>query len=251
MKARFKDFLHSLGIFYQHPGLAEELPYKKYQKQNDQIDKLKEHRDFLKNLEEDEQKRLESIETKGSQFIVQVGVIFTLLSLFIPIIMDKASSFNIIFKIVLICLLVSAALLYVLSIHNALKNYRVSDFNYVRPSASNVLDFKDETLEAFVAEQIRDYLFGRVNNIHNNNKKATNLLHAYLSFKYANILTGCLIVFFSITTVTYRAEKNIIYIEEPVVVKDLDRILKELKDNNKKDTTIISVINNTKAALKK
>lgn len=245
------EFFQSLGLGYSHPLAGPDLAAQSYQKKNGSIEKLKEHRDFLNRLADEEQKRLESIDTKGSQFIAQVGVIFALLTLFIPIIMDKVSGFHISFKIILIVFSVLASLLYVLSIHNALKNYRISDFEYVRPSASNVLDFKDADVETFVDEEIRDLLMGRVRNIHNNNIKATNLLHAYVSFKYANILTGSLIALFSIAMVLYKPENNVVSIQGPVIIKHLDEVQKTLeKRNQRKDTTVINIKNEIKIPVK-
>ncbi|WPV67043.1 hypothetical protein [Chitinophaga sp. LS1] len=242
MSEKLKDFFQSLGLGYKHPDAGADLPSGTYQNQNDQVEKLKTHRDFLKGLEEEEQNRLDSIDTKGSQLISQVGIIFALLSLFIPFIMDKTASFHVTYKVLLIILLIFSALFYVLSIHNALKNYRLSDFQYVRPSAQNVIDFKDKSEAEFLAEEIRDYLSGKTRNVHNNNKKGTNLLHAYVAFKYANVLTGLLIACFAIAMVFYKPEKNSVSIEGPVVIKDLRSINGELKQlGKKKDTTIVNV----------
>jgi len=249
--SKIKDFFQSLGIGYTHPPMGANLPSQSYQKKTDDIEKLKEHRDFLNRLEEEEQKRLESIDTKGSQFVAQVGVIFALMALFIPIIMDKVSGFHIILKIVLIVCALLASLLYVLSIHNALKNYRITDFEYSRPSASNVLNFKDEDVKTFIDEEIRDLLSGQVRNTHNNNRKATNLLQAYVAFKYANILTGSLIAIFSILMVVYKPENNSISIDGPVTIKNLDQFQKAIeKSSQKKDTTIVNIKNDIRIPVK-
>lgn len=54
-------------------------------------DKIKTHKEFLKSIEAEENSRLGLIENKTSQLVSQTGIIFSLLSLFIPIFIDKVS----------------------------------------------------------------------------------------------------------------------------------------------------------------
>ena len=215
-----------VGLFYKESRTREPLESNLYQLRQGE-DVIREHRDFLLRLEEAEEKRLNSIDAKTSQLISQTGIIFSLLSLFIPVIMDKAAGFNLAVKCILIVILVLAAFFYLLTIHNALKNYRINKYSYIRPSSKNVLDLKDRPAAEFRAEEVRDLLSGTNKNIHNNNLKGTNLLHSYTAFKTANTLTGLLVVLFSISILFYIPEKETVSINGPVEIKNLQPILKD------------------------
>lgn len=190
-------------------------------------EKIREHRDFLLRLEENEHKRLDSIEAKTSQLIAQTGIIFSLLGLFIPIMMDKAASLSVNKKVFIISLLILASFFYLLTIHNALKNFWITKFKYIRPSPNNVLNLKDASLEDFLIEEVKDILNGNRQHVHINNKKGSNLLHSYNCFKIANIFTGLLIVLFSVFILKYSSEKDSVKIDGPVEIKDLEKFLQQ------------------------
>lgn len=189
-----KKAFQSMGLWYKDTiNYPEPYDADKYQLTTDD-EKIQAHAEFLLLLEEKEEKRLETIESKTSQLIAQTGIIFSLLGLFIPLIMDKAAAFNLWIKVFLLVLLLLAFFFYLLTIHNSLKNYRINKFQYSKPSAGNVLEFMDKKIEEFHAEYVRDLLKGIRKNTYNNNRKGTNLLHSYQAFKNANIMTGLLIL---------------------------------------------------------
>lgn len=120
--------------------------------------------------------------------VAQTSVIFALLSLFIPLVIDKIDSFNL--KL-LICIPVALAFLfYLLTIHNAAKNFNVKKFKYSRSLPTNVVKFKDASAEDFLIEEINDLLYSTITNLQINNVKASNLIYSYNCFKIANFLTS-------------------------------------------------------------
>ncbi|GEM65886.1 hypothetical protein SF1_38680 [Sphingobacterium faecium NBRC 15299] len=209
----FRDWGKDIGIGYVHdPKINDTYSSTEYQEKDD-LDKIKEHRDFLLRLEDQEEKRLESIENKTSTLIAQTAIVFSILGLFLPFIIDKMSSIHLIIKFLITFCLLSCCFFYILTIINAIKNYSINDFKYVRPSANNVLIFKEKQAD-FVSEEVRDLLFAIPRNRHINNEKGTNLLHSYNSFKYANILSGililaCCIVLFTNSDKGEKSEINI------------------------------------------
>jgi large-conductance mechanosensitive channel len=237
---KIKNCLNKVGLFYKEKTECRQTDYKSYQVQDES--KLREHRDFLVRLQENEDKRLESIDSKTSQLISQTGIIFSLLGLFIPIMMDKASDLGIVVKTILIFLLVVSALFYMLTIHNALRNYRISKYTYGRSGANNVLDFKDSTAEEFLAEEIRDILSCINKNIQNNNRKGTNLLHSYAAFKVANLLSGALMILSAIFILFYEPTEQTLAVKGSVEVMDLKRLGDGLiKSGTRRDTVFISI----------
>ena len=246
IKTKVKKVFRSVGLYLKEDdSYPESLDASSYQLVEDEI-KIRAHLDFLSSLAENEENRLNSIESKTSQLIAQTGIIFSLLGLFIPIIMDKASAFQLWIKVILLLLLLIAFFFYLLTIHNALRNYQINKFNYSRPGANNVLEFMNNTVEEFHAETVRDLLSCIKKNAHINNKKGTNLLHSYKAFKIANLTTGILVGLFSISILFLDERKETVSLEGPVeirkmdvIIRQLDRLDKHMKLEKKKDTIMI------------
>ena len=73
-----KDFLNKIGLFYV-PDETNPYSYNPddYKLDNDEK-KSEAHKNYLKNLEDEESSRLTLIEGKTSQLISQTGIIFSL-----------------------------------------------------------------------------------------------------------------------------------------------------------------------------
>ena len=188
----FKYILNYFGLF-----LDDETPmpysYKVDEYKNKNKESLEVHKQFLNSIIDEENNRLNLIENKTSQLVSQTGVIFSLLSLFIPIFIDKINDVSIILRIVFILLLILAFTFYLLTINNAIKNFNVKNFIYSKPSPLNVLNHQEKTVTDFMHIEIKDLLYSINTNLKTNNTKATNLIHSYNSFKIANFITAILV----------------------------------------------------------
>lgn len=203
---------------------------------NSDISKIKAHKEFLKSTLDGENSRLEVIENKTNQLVSQTSVVFSLLSLTIPIIIDKTGNTGILFRLTLIvCVLISFSF-YFLAIFNALKNFNVNNFNYSVPSPSNVLDFKDKTEEEFEAELVRDYLYSINVNIEINNIKATNLLHSNTAFKFGNIFTATIVILISCFVLFFNTKEDKIENTpkkaDTIIVNDKNEVLNIIINND-------------------
>jgi len=177
------------------------------------------HMQYLKSLFEEENSRLNLLESKTSQMIGQTGLIFSLLSLFVPLLIDKLSSLPIYVKVSLLLILLAAFGFYLLTIGNALKNYNVKNFKYSSPSPKNVQAFREKELAKFYAEVVRDYLFALYRNEEINNYKASNLIQAYRSFRIANWITGFLVFAFCLILLFIKPEPPSMIIAKPVRIE--------------------------------
>jgi len=202
-------------------------------------DKIEVHRDFLKSLMDDENNRQNFIENKTSQIISQTSIIFSLVGLFIPIIIDKSGESSLFLRILIISMVVIAFIFYFLSISNALKNFDVIKFRYSKPTPFNVLTFKDKSIEEFNAELVRDYLYCINKNVVLNNIKATNLLHSHNTFKLANATTAITIICLCIGIFFLKDKDEVIKIENPIKIEKIDSILNKMQPIFKHDTIII------------
>lgn len=239
IKIFFTSTLSNIGIFYNEPENTR-LPYdsQEYQLEGNEK-KITAHRDFLNNLENQEDKRLDTIESKTSNLVAQTAIVFALLGLFIPLIMDKASELNVYVRYFLILILFLSSFFYLLTIHNALKNYQIHKFRYIRSLPSNVMDFKNDNLRKFIAEEVRDLLISVPRNRHINNRKGTNLLHSYNAFKLANFMTGILVSVFSVSILFYKPQQNTIFIANEIEIKNLDSLVKQNSQRNRMSDTIV------------
>ena len=212
---------------------------------NSNSDKLNQHKDFLKNLIDEERSRLENIESKTTQLISQTSLIISLASLFIPLLIEKSNDIEIYYKFLFVIILVTTYFFYILTIINALKNYNVKKFNYSTPSPENVLNFKEKSVDEFNEELIRDYLYSINENQKINNTKATNVLHSYNTFKIANILLSSLVIFVCVFSFFIKEGTTKVDIQGPIEIKlnsPLELKNKELNDPIyiiKKDTIYI------------
>ena len=152
--------------------------------------------DYLLRIFENENKRLDVIESKISQLIAQSGIIISIFSFIIPFMYDKLSNENCLFKVAIVLLFFTTLLLFGISIHNASKVYKVSDFKYMDCSPETV-DEKFDSENDFKNEYINDLKNSIKNNKKTNNKKASKLITANLYFKlgvYSLILLSLILV---------------------------------------------------------
>jgi hypothetical protein len=236
-----KDLLNKIGLFYIHD---ETNPYSYNPAEYKIVDckeKIEVHKNYLKHFEDEESSRLTIIEGKTSQLISQTGIIFSLLSLFVPILIEKVTELHFTLKLLLLTLLILAFCFYMLTITNALKNFNVKNFTYSKPSPKNVLNLQNESLATFYAEEVRDLLYCINENVKINNKKATNLLHSYNSFRIANASTGILVAVFSIVILFFKSKKEGLIIDRPIKIENFEssiyRLTKAL--TVKKDTVYL------------
>lgn len=217
---KVKEMFNHIGFFVvgdDDQADAAALEYDVKDKTKD-AEKLKLHRDFLKSLETEENNRLTLIENKTTQLVAQTGVIFALLSLFIPLVTDKIDSFYL--KLLIFIPLGLAFLFYLLTIHNAARNFNVKKFKYSRSLPTNVIKHKDGTIGDFLAEEINDLLHSTRVNLKINNTKASNLIYSYNCFKVANTLTAVLAILLCATLLFTERKKDPITIEKPVKIEN-------------------------------
>lgn len=144
------------------------------------------HQDFIEyllRLFENENKRLEVIESKISQIISQSGIIISLVSFLIPFLYDRLVNENCLSKIIISLLFLVSISLFGLSIYQASKVYKVSSFTYMDCSP-NTINQKYKTIEDFKNEYIEDLKKSIENNKKTNNKKATHLINANYFFVF-------------------------------------------------------------------
>lgn len=227
------NFFKSIGL-YKLDGNKEVHPYdpSKYNlTSKTDSEKIIHHKNFLKSTLDDENNRLGYIENKTSQIISQTSIVFSLVGLFIPIIINRFEDSELLVKIVIILLLLITFSFYLLSITNALKNFNIKKFRYPYSDPSNVITLIDKSSEEFNSELIRDYLHCIKETSVINNRKATNLLHAHKSFKLGNFSTGIIVI--CICSMLLFTNKNIadstIILKNPIEIKNLDSILKSNK----------------------
>jgi hypothetical protein len=229
-----KQFVEYFGIGYRGidrpSSLSEVIEYP--EQTNDQI--LTEHRDYLLHLEDGEEKRLEGIESKTTQLIAQSGIVFSLLSIFIPILVEKSADIFLLYRIVIFVLLLISISFYILSIINAAKNYLVNRYQYAAPTPETVIEFGARTKEAFLSEQIKDLIKTIKVGKHQNNRKASNLIHSSRSFQVANVFSAILVIIFALVLFNRKSEVEPTVIKNPLKIEGMDSLIKAIKEQDLK-----------------
>jgi hypothetical protein len=224
--------------FFKFLFLPNQLESKKpFDYDKDDYENLKKgqlelHKDYLKDMELEENARLGTIENKTSQLVSQTGLVFALLSLFVPFIVDIVFKLHIGFRILFIVLLICCFLAYIFAFVNSLKNFNVKKFEYGYKSPLTILKHQSLGEKKFLQMEIRDALYCINKNIEVNNRKATNLIRGYHFFKFGIISTSILVVFLCSTLLFTDAEKNKIVIEKPIEINSLKEHLDYIKDKD-------------------
>jgi hypothetical protein len=195
------------------------------------------HRDYLKDILSKEDERLVSIESKTAQLISQTGLVFSLLSLFVPFIIDDILLLNVFIKVPFIILLAFAYLFYILAIHSSLKNYNVKKFEYGRNDPSTVIKHQSIEEKEFLKIEIKDALYCINKNIGLNNQKATHLIRGYHFFRYGIIFTSILVVTLCISLLFATPKKETITIDSPIEIRELKESLEFLKIKDSMERT--------------
>lgn len=239
---KFYTFLLSLGL-KKNPNSNEDTQSQAISYISVIESKSQVHMEYLRGLEDNENKRLDLLESKTAQLVSQTGIIFSLLGLFVPFLVDKISEVSIAIKISLLVLLLVSFTLYVLTIINALKNFHITKYNYSSPSPQNVLLFQDKELHEFYSEVVNDLLYCIGKNTEINNIKATNLLHSYNSFKLGNIFMAFLVIVFCFSILFLKPSQQTLILDGHIKIEGLDSITAEINKSkiNKKDTLVMPI----------
>lgn len=249
MKAKIKKFFNRYGLCLSETD-KNPFSYSCNEYINTDDEKIRTHRGFLKSLEAGENDRLALIENKSSQLVSQTGIIFPLLSLFIPLFIDKVSGQTLVFRLLFLVLLVLAFVFYMLTVRNAIKNLNIKNFNYSTPCPNDVIKYQDKSPKEFSAIEIKALLHGANQNTKMNNKKGTNLIHSYNSFKTANFFTALLVILICSSLLLFsKPKKDSVTIESPIRIEHLEstmdsvinllngeKTLQELNQSSKIDT---------------
>ncbi len=200
-----------------------------YSVENKNEGKVNLHRDFLRNIYSQEEDRLSLIENKTFQIISQTGIIFALLSLFIPVFIENISDLNILVQLLFILILVTTFFFYLLTINSAIKNFHINKYKYARSSAKDVIKYQDKSINQFLEIEIKNLISSIELNSETNNRKASNLIQAYKNFRYAIVFTGVLGVFLCIIMLFIKPSNNTI-IENHINIENYDSIRTNIKD---------------------
>ncbi|MDB4926599.1 hypothetical protein [Mucilaginibacter sp.] len=228
MKKKLLKKLNAIGLFEKKRASPDVPAGINAYPDPQEEEKSEAHMHYLKSLFAEENDRLNLLESKTSQLIGQTGLIFSLLSLFVPLLVDKVEGLALYIKIVLLFVLLLSFGFYLLTIKNALRNYNVKNFQYSSPAPKNVQDFNNKTLNAFYSEVVRDLLLGLHVNNELNNQKAINLIQSYTTFRIANWTTGVLVVAFCTSLLFIRPNKPTITIEKPIKIEHFDTLIQKL-----------------------
>jgi len=131
-------------------------------------EKIKSHLELLKDILKKEDERLTTIESKNSQIISYTAIIFSSISLFTPLFLEKVPSENGYIKTALIILIIVTLAFYFLVIHNAIKNYGISKFFYSGSDPNNVIKYQANSVSEFNAIEVRDILYSINQNLKSN-----------------------------------------------------------------------------------
>lgn len=202
-----RKILNYFGFFLKDEN---SYPYSYDYRDYTNVDSVKSilHKELLTSIEEKEDIRLGIIDTKTSQLITYTGIIFSGLSLFIPILLSKTSGQGLCIRVALLVLLALAFLFYFLTINNAIRNYDIGKFVYSSSHPNNVIKYQLNSVEEFTSIEIRDLLFSINQNLKSNNEKANNLIYAYRAFKIANVMTALLGLLLCFVLLFSRGKQN-------------------------------------------
>lgn len=199
-----------------------------------------EHLALLTKLKEDEQNRLNSIETKISILLSQSSILFALISFFAPLFSDALNDMNDIYKVIVSLFFSISYLFFLGCILVASRIFGLDKFVYIRQSASSVIDPVFIDKELFISNQVKSLIKEINHTIEINNKKASILIYSNRLFISGFITSGLFSIVVCLSLLYIKNDDNklkdlLIKIEESKLsMSRLEYTLTQLNNSNKK-----------------
>jgi hypothetical protein len=174
---------------------AATLPEKKDYVPASKIEIAIKYLDYLKEMDQQQRGRCDTIENKNSLMVGQASIVISIISLFVPLLIDKFIQLNIVLIVFLLFIFLIVLWHYLLSIIHSIRTLLIDKYPYVTRSVTSVTrDNRASNELDFINEEILDLVLSLDQNTEMNNRKGGNLIYAARCFKIGNI-------FFSILTV--------------------------------------------------
>lgn len=190
------NYLKHIGLIHTNPPHIPQI-YKFARK----LELLKIYRTYLIDLRQNQDSRLNTIESKNSQLIGQSSIVISIVALFIPLFINNLNTLNVWVKIPMITLFIGLILHFILTILHASKTLEIDKSKYMTGSTKTITKADRSTTEGtFINNENKDLV--RIIN-HNNkiiNRTASNLVYASRCFKIA-IIGFLFFSFFLLTTI--------------------------------------------------
>ncbi|NME72653.1 hypothetical protein [Flammeovirga aprica] len=177
--------------YFEHIGLTKEdiesKEIKQYKINGDGISLVIRYLDYLKEQHKHQQERQTTIENKNSQLVGQAGVIISIFTLFIPLLIDKLMDLSLMVLILLILGFVIIMFHYLLTIFHSTKTLGINKYKYATRTTKTVTGSGRKTDElSFLEQEINDLIYIIDTNSVQDNRKASNLIYATRSFRIAS-----------------------------------------------------------------
>jgi len=183
---------------------------------------LQKHLDYTKDLYELEQKRQTIIEGKLAQLVGQASIVVSIISLFIPLFIDKINGINLIILAILLIGFLFVLFNYCLTVYHVISTLYIKKYKYVMGSITTITKKnRADNISSLMIEQIEDNIYALSKNNHFNNLKGTSLNYAAKTFKVANIGFGLFAFFLICISVGVKNIKS----QERMTIAKLDRRL--------------------------
>lgn len=191
-----KSYINYLHLKKEEIRNVEVKNYKKVKK----IEVARLHLCYLKEQIEFQRGRQTNIENKNAQLVGQASIIVSIITLFIPLILDKLSDLHTSLFIILVFGFTFILIHYLFAIIHAIKTLQINHYPYSSRSTRTVTKSNRATTEAnFLKEEIEDLIWSIEKNAIQNNRKGDNLIYATRSFRIATIglviFAVCIIAF--------------------------------------------------------
>lgn len=157
---------------------------------------------YLLRLFDNEDRRMNKLESKITQLIAQSGLIISIVTFIIPLFYDSLKCINLTLKVILALTFLVTIILLCISIFYASKIFNIKNFKYADCSEETVRSGHRKVSE-FKKEYIDDLIFSIDRNRGLNNIKGTILLKSNKFFAFGiyflvGLTTELLVVFFFI-----------------------------------------------------
>lgn len=157
---------------------------------------------YLKELFEYEETRQNTLDNKLSQLLGQSSIVFSLISLFIPLFYSEFLVLSLFYKILLLAPFVMSLLMFMYSIYYSTKLLDPKKDIYATGTPSTVTKNHD-TKEEFIEEQIKDLFFIILNNSYTNTMKVRKIINSQKYLRLGLLFFGVLALLMCITIFTF------------------------------------------------
>jgi len=180
---------------------------------------------YLERLFDNEEDRRNTLDGKLSTLVGQNGIVFTISSLILPFLYERADKINIHILIFIGFIYILISVVFILSILYSSQIFNIGKYGYMNGTPDTVLKYESD--DEFKKEELKDLIKSIEYNADLNNKKGTLLIKSGKLFTFGISMISLIIILSLIGVFTMKHIESEIKISNQIKTDKIETSLQE------------------------